>query len=519
MSFQLRPYQEQALACIEDDLKNGNSKLLLVLATGLGKTKVAVDLTERLNFKRVLFIADTEELIEQSALAFIENKFNKEFAGHVDGIGFINWVNGAKCHFENVDTKFRMGVIKADTFKIDAEVTVASAQTLYRRLDKIPVDYFDVVIVDECHKYMSRTYIMPLEFLKPKLLIGLSASPFRMDGLSLGNLFEKITYEYNISDGIKNKYLCELDGIRIKTDVSLDSVRTTAGELNTKDLATEVNIPKRNRLVVEKYIEHATGRQGLFFCCDVQHAVDLAEMFLEYGISCKPVVGDESVTPERKKTITEFKQGKIMVLTNVMVLTTGFNHPEVGCIGNVSPTKSLVKFIQQVGRGTRLKSKEYVDKFGQECKVLDFVDSTSKHKLVNCWMMDHGKSTEDKVFITDEKRGFLINERLKRNAQIETLYKKDSKIKLIPLPETVFNTSVRMAEPATAAQLAVVERLGYDITAEVYSKQMCNEIISALPAGKDKLEYLKSKGYDVSFGATNGQFSTIEWKIRTKYKR
>lgn len=519
MSKQLRPYQEQSLCCIEDDLKAGKDKLLLVLATGLGKTKVAVDLTERLNFKRVLFIADTEELIEQSALAFLENKFNQEFADHVDAIGFINWVNGAKCNFENKDTQFRMGVIKADSFKIDAQVIVASAQTLYRRLDKIPEDYFDLILVDECHKYMSRTYIMPLQYFKPRLMVGLTASPYRMDGLSLGNLFDKITYEYNIADGIKNKYLCELDGIRIKTDVSLDSVRTTAGELNTKDLATEVNIPKRNRLVVEKYIEHATGRQGLFFCVDVQHAVDLSEMFLEYGISCKPVVGDQEVTPERKKTITEFKQGKIMVLTNVMVLTTGFNHPNVGCIGNVSPTKSLVKFVQQVGRGTRLKDKEYVDKFGQECKILDFVDSSSKHKLINCWQMDHGKSTEEKVFITDAKRGFLIEERHKRNAQIDTLYKKDVKIKLVPLPETIFSTSVRMAEPATAAQLNVIERLGYNITNESYSKQMCNEIISALPAGKDKLEYLSSKGYDVSCGATNGQFSTVEWKIRNKYKR
>lgn len=517
MGHALRPYQEQALCNIEDDLKNGSDKLLLVLATGLGKTKVAVDLTERLKYKRVLFIADTEELIEQSALAFIENKFDEEMAGHVEAIGFINWVNGAKCHFENHSNTFRMGVIKSDTFKIDAEVIVASAQTLYRRLDKIPEDYFDLIIVDECHKYMSRTYIMPLNFFKPKLMVGLSATPYRMDGLSLGNLFDKITFEYNIGDGIKNNYLCQLDGIRIKTDVSLDNVKTTAGELNTKDLATEVNIPKRNRLVVESYIKHATGKQGVFFCVDVQHAVDLAEMFNEYGISCKPVVGDEKVTPERKRTITEFKQGKIQVLTNVMVLTTGFNYPEIGCIGNVAPTKSLVKFVQSVGRGTRLKSKEYVDKFGQVCTILDFVDSTSRHKLINCWELDRVLNLENRVFTTEAKKQLILEERQRRVTHVENLHKKDEKIVLIELPPAKQFTWKKMQEPATEPQLKWVENLGYDINSVQYTKQQCADIIGMEVCSKREKDYLESKGYDAKF-ATKSQYSTVFYELEMKSK-
>ena len=517
MSKPRRPYQEQALACIQDDLKNESNKLLLVLATGLGKTKVAVDLTEVLNAKRVLFIADTEELIEQSALAFIENKFDEEFAGHVEGIGFINWVNGAKCHFENHSNTFRMGVIKADTFKIDAEVIVASAQTLYRRLDKIPEDYFDLIIVDECHKYMSKTYIQPLNYFKPRLMVGLTATPYRMDGLSLGNLFDKITFEYNIADGIKNKYLCELDGIRIKTDISLDNVRTTAGELNSKDLSTEVNIPKRNRLVVDSYIKHATGKQGIFFCVDVQHAVDLSEMFNEYGISCRPVVGDEKVTPERKKTILDFKKGNIQVLTNVMVLTTGFNHPEVGCIGNVAPTKSLVKFVQSVGRGTRLKSKEYVDKHGQVCTILDFVDSTSRHKLINCWELDRALKLEDRVFTTDAKKELILEERQRRVAHVENLHKKDEKIVLIELPPAKQFAWKAMQDPATAPQLKWINDLGYDTTNILYTKQQCADIIAKEACSKREKEYLESKGYDTKF-ATKGQYSSIYYELEMKSK-
>lgn len=520
MAHALREYQQQALACIEDDLKNGSDKLLLVLATGLGKTKVAVDLSERLNAKRVLFIADTEELIEQSALAFIENKFDEEMAGHVEGIGFINWVNGAKCHFENKNNQFRMGCVKADTFKIDAQVIVSSPQTLYRRLDRIPEDYFDLIIVDEVHKYMSRTYIMPLQYFKPKLMVGLTASPYRMDGLSLGNLFDKITFEYNIADGIKNGFLCELDGIRIKTDISLDNVKTTAGELNTNELATEVDVPKRNRLVVESYIKHATGKSGLFFCVNVEHAVNLSEMFNEYGISCKPVVGDDKVTPERKKTIADFKAGKIQVLTNVMVLTTGFNFPNLGCIGNVAPTKSLVKFVQCVGRGTRLKDKEYVDKFGQQCTIIDYVDSTSRHKLINCWTLDSGIPTEDKVFMTSAKKQDIIDARNAKKAQVENLHKEDAKIVLIELPEYKAFSWKKMQEPATAPQLKWISDLGHDIANNTYTKQQCADIIAMEACSKREIEYLVSKGYDAKF-ASKGQYNMVyyEHEMKNKWKK
>lgn len=514
----LRPYQEQAIANIHDNLKQGVNKQLLVLATGLGKTKTAVTLVERLGFKRVLWITHTEELVEQSALAFIKDKFDNNFAEYVEEIGFINWVMGAKGVFGINEPQFKMGIIKASDFYIDADVTIASAQTLYRRLDKVPDDYFDCVITDESHLFMAKTYVQPLNYFKPKLLLGLTATPHRMDGLSLGDVYDKIVFEYNIGEGVRDKYLCELDGIRIKTDLSLDNVRTTAGELNSSDLSNEINIPKRNKLIVDSYLKYASDKQGIFFCADVKHALDLSEMFNEYGISSKPVVSDKDITTNRKGVIADYKSGELQVLTNVTILTTGFDHPDTGVIGMASPTKSLTKYLQSIGRGTRLKSNEYVDKYGQVCTILDFVDTSSRHKLINTWTLDSGKATEDKLFLTEAQKKELIEERLRKQAKVDAMYKHDERIILLQLPDIIKFKSDKMKEPATPAQLKWINDLGYDIINNNFTKQMCSDIIGMQPCNQKEIEYLKSKGYDTQF-ATKGHYSTVYFEHELKGKK
>lgn len=149
---ELRPYQKDVINKVEESLNNGINRLLCVMATGLGKTFTAVKIVEKLQFKRILWITHNEELIQQSGLAFLKDKFDDTFAKHVQDIGFLDWVDKHNCNFGNHTGTFKMGAIKSSVFKINAEVTMASAQTLYRRLDKIPFDYFDCIVVDECHQ-------------------------------------------------------------------------------------------------------------------------------------------------------------------------------------------------------------------------------------------------------------------------------------------------------------------------------------------------------------------------------
>lgn len=491
MTKSLRPYQELAINAIENALAKGISKQILCLATGLGKTYTAVQASK--NYNRVLWITHTEELLEQSALAFIRERFDDSLSSHIESIGYINYVKSGGL-FAGGD--FKMGVIKAADFYPYGNVVMASAQTIHRRLDKLDPNMFDLIIADECHYSYSVTWRKTIEHFSPTLLLGLTATPHRADGMPLGDIYDEIVFDYGIKEGIENKYLCELDAVRVKTTTSLDSVRTTAGELNQKDLAEEINNPQRNQLVVANYLKYAKGRQAIFFCTDVAHAMDLAVIFNEHGILCKPITGDEDITPDRSQSIKDFKNRKIQVLTNCMVLTHGFDAPNVGCVGMASPTKSLTKYLQCIGRGTRLKDEEFVNKFGQNCIILDYIDNTSRHNLVNAWELDKEKEPEDRVFITEEKREKLLAER-KRKALLTIKREEDEKFSLLKIPKPKISKSIRMKEAASEKQLAWIASLGYDVVNDSYTKEMCSQIIMDLPATEKQRGLLRYKGYDV----------------------
>ena len=481
---ELRPYQKQCIQAIERGLENGIVNQLAVMATGTGKTFTAVQAIK--NYGRKLWITHTEELIEQSAAALSVE------AGDV-----------------------KIGIIKAERFEIDAPIVMASAQTLWRRLDKIPSDHFDVVVADECHLFGAKTFKMSLDHFQPRLRLGLTATPYRTDGMLMGDIFDDITFEYNIEQGIADGYLCELDALRIKTNINLDKVKTTAGELNQGDLEEVINTAERNALIAEKYLQYASGRQFIAFCVDVRHAQDLAKAFNDRGVDTGVVVGDKEITTDRKGTINMFKQGELVGLTNCMVLTAGFDHPNVGCIIMACPTKSLTKYLQQVGRGTRLKDEAYVGRFGQQCTILDFIDSTTRHRLVNTWTLDKAKPPQDRTFTTQEKKLKLIAERERRFLQQQL--EKDLRVNLLKLPVPKIIAGMRMQEAATQSQLDWIAREGYDIVNIHYTKQMCAEIISKFPASEKQIWLLAKEGYDVSQGVTvtEAKLAFREIKIRT----
>jgi hypothetical protein len=179
-----------------------------------------------------------------------------------------------------------------------------------------------------------------------------------------------------------------------------------------------------------------------------------------------------------------------------MILTTGVDIPNVGCIGMSSPTKSLTKYLQCVGRGTRLKNDKYVGLFGQNTIILDYIDSTSRHNLVNAWELDKLKEPEDRVFITEEKREKLLEERRKKKLNIAER-KEDERVKLLRIPRPKLRYTKRTKEPATPAQLKWIADLGYDVNNQTYTKEMVSKIIMDLPATPKQRGLLKYYGYDV----------------------
>lgn len=379
------------------------------------------------------------------------------------------------------------------------------------------------ILVHNCHRYMARTWVNAVNHFTPTLTIGWTATPYRLDGLSLKNLFDEIVFEYNINNGIEDKFLCELDGIRVKTETDLSSVHRRMGDFSVNELSNKVDTPARNRLIVESYKKYAEDRQAIGFCVDVQHCINLKEEFLKNNIPCEIIVADEDVCPDRKGVNERFRNGTTKVLLNVQILIEGWDYSDVGAVLMIRPTESLTFYMQAIGRGTRNKSEQYIQKYSKnECKIIDFVDNSGKHSLVNTWTLDKNMKAKDKIFVNTEKREKLIEkeqERARREAVINSRTTKDSRINLFKLPEVKNYDGEWTKDEATEKQLDYLKKLGLYEEGMIYTKGMCSELINSSKAEGWQLRQLSKWGYDISVGnVTNGQYQKVRQTLINDHK-
>lgn len=533
----LRPYQQSAIDAVNIKLSQGISKQLMVLPTGAGKTFTAVKAVGSL--KRKIWLTHTEELLEQSGAAFLHELFpNANIQKRINDAGgltqYIKSVKSQNLFADPVDAEIvsKIGVVKAEMFDIGPDIVLASMQTLHRRLDRIDPNSFDAILVDEAHMSTAPTIVKSINHFKPKLLLGLTATPHRSDGASLGDIFDEITYQYSLFDAINDGYLCELDAIACQTDLSLDEIHTLGGDLNQKELRQTVNTPQRNKFIVDRYRQYADGLQNLVFCVDVQHAQDVCQSFKDAGYKADFVVGDQELTPDRRATIEKFKTGEIQILVNVMVLTAGFDHPGIKCLTLACPTKSLTKFFQQIGRATRtlpgvidgldtpeLRRSAIAASAKPKAIVLDIVDTTSKHRIVNTWTIDKKVPVAQKVFVTSEKRGQLFKEEevvAENKRKLDAIRKKDERVNLFAMPEFKPTDSIKMTEPATQPQLDWLKRLGYDTVNNTYTKGSASAIFAALPASAKEIKEARDLGYIIPPGVTKGEIGAARWEAKKR---
>ncbi|MCC7514585.1 MAG: DEAD/DEAH box helicase [Bacteroidia bacterium] len=534
MAKTLRGYQVDAKNEILTAFNRGVNRQMLVLATGLGKTFTAVDIIRP--FKKRLWITHEESLLDQSGTAMLAEYFpNINIRDMVEAYGGLtDYIRHVRKNplFSNMgdnDILKNVSIIKADLFGLEGEIVLASAQTLHRRLDKIPADLFDVIVCDEAHFFSSTTFKKSIDHFKPKLLLGLTATPERLDGLSLEDIFGQITFQYNIDSGIRDGYLVELDAVQIRTKLNLDNVHTLGGEFNQKELSQTVDTEERNTLMYDSYKKYADGKQAIIFCINIEHATNVNAIFKANGVLSEVLVSDTEITPDKKATLNRFKNEETNVLINVGMVTTGIDIPNVQCIITGRPTKSPTLFWQSLGRGTRvlpgvidgiddpMVRRDAIKKSGKpKCIVLDIVDVTSKHKLINTFTLDKKKTIEQKTFLSSERKEELIEarDRAKIIASIET----DKRINLFEVPEVTYSNSARMLEPASPKQLSIIAEHGYDTVNATFTKADANKIISELPASIKQINFLRWKKYDVDScpGLTYGQFQLAIKQIDAK---
>ena len=361
----LRPYQQKAIKSINDHHAKGVNKVVLVLATGLGKTICFADIiSQRIKQtgKKALVIAHREELLTQA-----EEKIKL------------------------VDPTLSIGIEKAELqSKPKDQVIIASVQTIGRadseRIKKFNPHDFSTVIIDEAHHASAGTYkyiLAHFGLLKENeatnwntdaLLLGVTATPSRSDNEGIDKIFDEVAYVYGLVEGIQDGFLSRIKAYRVNTQTNLDNVHTLAGDFNQGELSESVNNPERNELVVNTYLEQFNKKQALVFAVSVDHARELTDIFNTQNVQAE-YVGGTTPKEERKQILQHFHQKKINVLVNCMVLTEGYDNDTIDVVMVARPTQSGILYQQMIGRGTRLhKDKPHLT-------VVDFVDNFYKHTI------------------------------------------------------------------------------------------------------------------------------------------
>lgn len=465
MSIQLKPHQVAARTAILDRLDQGVTSQLCALPTGSGKTYLAISVSQE--FQRTLFVAHREELIAQTVAAV-----------------------------ERIDPDRQVGYVVQGRHEVDAPFVVGMVQTLANRLEKIPPDWFDLLVIDEAHHSSAKTYRTIADHFTPKLRLGLSASPERTDGADLSNLFSEISFELTLAEAIESGYLVKPIARQCLTSCSLAGVKSLAGDLNERDLSVAVDVPERNQFIVAKYQEHAPDRRAIAFSVDIKHARNIAAAFNDAGVPAEWVAGD---CPDRADKLARFAAGEFQVLASCMVLVEGYDCPAVDCVLMCRPTKSRSLYCQQIGRGLRLHPGK------DDCIVLDFVDVASRHSLISAWkFFGHTAppANEMPLGIADEPK-----KRESRVAAIDL----ERQIDLLKPPPVIdeFNYGSRdwHYQSASEKQLLFLSKLGYDVVTNDFSKGQASVIIGGQPASWKQLRELADHGYDLSVEWTRAQAS------------
>lgn len=346
------PYQSEILEKLEVERSVHNRfKNLLVAATGTGKTVISA--FDYKNFRnnnessKLLFIAHRKEILQQ-----------------------------AKDTFQGILKDNNFGDLWVDGFEPNSnEYVFASVQTLNNRLRdiKLSADYYDFIIVDEVHHIKAESYRPIVNFFKPKVLLGLTATPERMDGENiLEDFSNRIAAEIRLPEALNKKLLCPFQYFGITDSIDLKNVRWERGKYVASELTSlyTKNDIRVGQIIsnLDKYTNDIHDVRAIGFCVTQEHAVFMTEKFNLAGLKSECLTSKNS--DSREKIRAQFKRKEFNYLFVVDMFNEGVDIPEIDTILFLRPTESLTVFLQQLGRGLRLAE-------GKEClTVLDFVGNS-----------------------------------------------------------------------------------------------------------------------------------------------
>lgn len=354
-------YQQEILDKLEAERDIfGHTKNLIVAATGTGKTVVSALDYKRFRAKnpnspnRLLFIAHREEILKQSLATFRavlkDANFGEMFVGN---------------HRPESTENLFMSV---QTF---------NSQNFAQ---KTAPDFYDYIVIDEFHHVCAPTYQKLLSHYTPKILLGLTATPERMDGQNILPYFDDhVAAEIRLPEAIERKQLCPFQYFGVADVVDLDKLRWSRGGYDKTELENVYSLntaiaKNRADLIIRSVLKYAANIddvKGLGFCVSVCHAKFMADYFNNHGISSMWLTGN-TADNERTQAKSRLENGEIKFIFVVDIYNEGVDIPAVNTVLFLRPTESLTIFLQQLGRGLRLHD-------NKDClTVLDFIGQANK---------------------------------------------------------------------------------------------------------------------------------------------
>ena len=365
--FEPRGAQIEALCALENTRAEGAGRALVQAATGVGKTYLAAFDSKK--YERVLFVAHREEILKQAAESF-KNVRNSDDYGFFDG--------ESKC--------------------TDKSVIFASVATLgrneYLNNKYFPSDYFHYVVIDEFHHAINDQYQRIVNYFNPQFLLGLTATPERMDGRNIYEICDyNVPYEISLKEAINKGMLVPFHYYGIFDDTDYSKIHIVMGRYDEKELnETYIGNVHRYELIYKYYCKYGS-RQALGFCCSKEHAREMAREFSSRGIPSVAVFSDASgeYTEKRNAAIQKLKNGEIRVIFSVDMFNEGVDITSVDMVMFLRPTESPIVFLQQLGRGLRkCRGKEFLT-------VLDFIGNYEKAGRVR-FLLEGKSDTHGEVY-------------------------------------------------------------------------------------------------------------------------